>query len=175
MKISLINYITLFALLLLISLSAFLSYKVQRQPKIAYIDINEVYEAFDAKTEREIELEILLNKQKEVLDTLEKEIVGLYDKYELLKSKELENEIILKERNYDRVNEEFKKISTEARNRFLEEVMKQLNDNIAKFGEEKKVDILYGANGNGSIMYANDKYNLTQEAIVFINKTYADE
>ena len=50
--------------------------------------------------------------------------------------------------------------------------MLQLNQYVKEFGEKNSYDIIHGANGNGSLMYAKDILNLTEEVKAFINNKY---
>lgn len=143
--------------------------------KIAYIDINYVYENYNAKAERQVELDYMLDKQKTVLDSFEFDIKGLYDQYELGASKELENEIILKEKNYQRVYDEFSNISNEQRERFINEIMDQINTNVKTFGKENNYKLILGANGSGSLMYAQDEINVSDQVLKYLNSKYEGE
>jgi len=44
---------------------------------------------------------------------------------------------------------------------------------IKQFGEAKKVDVLVGANGLGSVVYYNNAYDITPELIKYVNENYS--
>lgn len=49
-------------------------------------------------------------------------------------------------------------------------IWNSLNNHLIAFGEEKGFDFIFGANGTGTILFANDGKNVTEEFIKFINK-----
>ena len=50
--------------------------------------------------------------------------------------------------------------------------MTQLNEYIEDFGEENKLDYIFGANGTGTIMYGNESKDVTKEVVTYVNKKY---
>lgn len=48
----------------------------------------------------------------------------------------------------------------------------RLNPIINKFGKEKGIDMLIGANGMGTVLYASDTRDVTDELIKYANKNY---
>lgn len=48
----------------------------------------------------------------------------------------------------------------------------RLNPIINKFGKEKGIDMLIGANGMGTVLYASEARDITDELIKYANRTY---
>lgn len=62
---------------------------------------------------------------------------------------------------------------TEQRNKEIEKMIwKRLNPYVAEFGKEKGYSYIYGANGTGNVLYADEKQNVTEELIEYVNKRY---
>jgi outer membrane protein len=60
---------------------------------------------------------------------------------------------------YSRKSEAFDKI-----------IWDQINAKINAYGKEQGYDYIFGAKGDGSIMYASDKKDITKEVIAYINQ-----
>jgi outer membrane protein len=53
-----------------------------------------------------------------------------------------------------------------------DKVWDRLNPVISKFGKEKGLDLLIGANGMGTVLYADDSKDITDDLIRYINENY---
>jgi outer membrane protein len=60
---------------------------------------------------------------------------------------------------YGRKSEAFDKI-----------IWEKINQKVNDYGKEQGYDYIFGAKGDGSIMYASDKKDITKEVIAYINK-----
>jgi outer membrane protein len=49
----------------------------------------------------------------------------------------------------------------------------QLNQYITEYGKTKDYEYILGANGSGSLMYADSTLNITEEVTAFANKKYS--
>jgi outer membrane protein len=56
--------------------------------------------------------------------------------------------------------------------RYTADIWKQINQWVNEYGKQKGFDFILGAAGNGSLMYANEGDDITEEVIVFLNKKY---
>lgn len=141
----------------------------------AYIKIAEVYDEFTLTTELNRKLTSFENNFQYTSDSMKLEITrqeaglkavknpgknDLEMYYTLLRSlEELQT-------NY----EDQKKLMTAE---FNSHISTQLNQYIKEFGEEKGIDMIFGASGDGNIMYAKENNrNITKEVIAYINKVY---
>lgn len=52
------------------------------------------------------------------------------------------------------------------------QILAQLTQYVIEFGKKNNYDIILGADGNGSLMYSKESYNISDEIIVFINNKY---
>jgi len=60
-------------------------------------------------------------------------------------------------------------------NRFTADIWKQINNGVAAFGKEKNYTYIFGAAGDGSLMYADHATDITDEVIKFLNERYERE
>ena len=66
----------------------------------------------------------------------------------------------------DRLSEEYQRKS----DAFDKIIWDQINLKVSEFGKEKGYDYIFGAKGDGSIMYASDSKDVTKELIEYINR-----
>ncbi|MES2701534.1 MAG: OmpH family outer membrane protein [Bacteroidota bacterium] len=53
-------------------------------------------------------------------------------------------------------------------------VWKRLNPLLAAYGKEKKLNIIIGANGMGSVLFVDEYCDITEDVNNYINKRYAE-
>jgi outer membrane protein len=58
---------------------------------------------------------------------------------------------------------------------YSQQIWKQINQYVSDYGKENNFSFIYGASGNGAIMYAQDKYDVTIELTSYINEKYKGE
>jgi len=129
---------------------------IQPTSKIAYVDFNK---------ELEKDFEKIVTTRKYVLDSLKYQITiknGAQDTTGL---------DILK-RSYSYNSQVFEHNNSLLKEQYYEKIVTQLNQYVTDFGKESVYDIVLGANGNGTIMYATPKIDITDEVLVYINSKY---
>ncbi|GFD91569.1 hypothetical protein KUL156_57970 [Alteromonas sp. KUL156] len=67
---------------------------------------------------------------------------------------------------------ELEAIRTYVKKEINKKVWSRLNGYVKEFGEEKKVDLIVGAQGSGNIMYGADDIDYTDEFINYANLKY---
>jgi outer membrane protein len=56
--------------------------------------------------------------------------------------------------------------------KYDEEIITQLNQYVQDYGKEMGYAYIYGNNGEGSLMYADDARVITREMIEYVNNRY---
>ncbi|MBB6499352.1 Skp family chaperone for outer membrane proteins [Pedobacter cryoconitis] len=56
--------------------------------------------------------------------------------------------------------------------KLTQSAIEKLNQFLKQYGKEKNYDIIFIANNTGTIAYANDKYDITDEILKEINRQY---
>jgi outer membrane protein len=104
-----------------------------------------------------------------VLNVQQKKVDSLYQ----LLQKQTKVDAIqeLKQKMYVE-NNKLQNLGAEIKQQINSKVWERLNMYLEEFGKEKKVHLIFGIQGNGNIMYADDAYNFTQEAVQFANSKY---
>ena len=52
------------------------------------------------------------------------------------------------------------------------QILAQLTQYVIEYGKKNNYDIILGADGNGSLMYSKETYNISEDIIVHINNKY---
>ena len=162
-------------LTLIISTIAFAlsGYSLLRKPKYAYVEVNKIIEKYAFAQKAKAELDSIKGsieaEHKQIIDSLE----SMKSRASTVKSpKELgelqKNFIQLKAQE-----NEYKKVSqkrlTEAEQKRMGPVLAKINDFIYNYGKENGYIFIFGAVGNGSMMFADTAYDITEEVIAAIN------
>lgn len=117
-------------------------------------------------------MDFILLKEKREIDSLKIELQAIYNdtlmvgNNRFLKIREIESEVerkvYLASQNEISLTEDYNA-----------QIWTQLNQYIKEFGKSKDLDLMLGANGNGSILYANEAYDLTEECILYVNNKFS--
>ena len=137
------------------------------EKKIVYVEIGKLYKEFKLTKELESQYKNVANARKLFLDSLEIRIRSIMDDNSREKEiNEMKNQYVLKKQQFDEDNN--------AMNTQLNgQIMNQLNQYMTDYGQENGFDFIFGAEGSGAIMYADEKsYNLTEPVLAFINSKY---
>jgi len=139
-----------------------------QQFKMAYIDTFQVFESFDGKKELQKKFDTEMAYKKQILDSMKIQIQSLQQ------SKKadpvfLQNSII----RYQSLDEQFQTVYQEQNKEYMSSIEKQINEYTTLYAKQQGYDYVFGANGNGSLMYANQAQDITQNLIKFINEKYA--
>ena len=76
------------------------------------------------------------------------------------------------QREYTYKETEFQKENQRASNEYYTKIMSRINQYVEEFGKEKRYAIIFGANGQGNIMYAEDSKDITKEVLEYVNSRY---
>lgn len=173
------NKITLAISTIAIILSA-ISISNLNNGDVAYVDINRliheykrtevVQKDFEAKSKilKGGADSLLLEWQSE-LTIYEKERVSMTKKELELKQELLQNKQ-QQINNYQKAIE--KQLEDEDQN-ITQTVINDINDFVNEYGKKRNYKIIYGATGSGSIMYAEDSADLTDEVLLELNREFS--
>lgn len=162
-KIIVVSIISLF-----ISTSTFLYFFLNKE-KIAYVEINDLYSKFELTKSMDQEFKKVVSSRERVLDSMKLELQMM------VKTKmnlEQEKNFVNQRKLFLEKTEQFKQDNQALSQEYLSKIWNRLNRLIKKYGKENGYTYIYGANGEGNLLYANDKKNITNDLIEFINTSY---
>lgn len=73
---------------------------------------------------------------------------------------------------YESKREQFALAEQELSDKYTADIWKQINTHVSEFGKSKGYDFIFGATGDGNLMFAGDAYDVTDDIIVYINQKY---
>lgn len=150
-------------------------YLLLGKKKIAYVDTIYIFENSKMKADLYKKLENDQKIRKTILDSLENEIKTIVSHKPFseidpvyLKVKTLEETYYQKQQKF---TQELKSIADDVNRK----IWNHINESIVQYSKDNKYDYLFGANGQGSIMYAGEPENISETMIEFINNKYEDK
>lgn len=151
---------------LLIAIGAVLYFQ-QQQPKTAYIEFNKVVENFEMTIELQALMDQELNIRKNEIEAIKAEILALAPEDSVLRN--TKGRIVMAK------IQKLEEFSQSKSMEINQQIIGRINEYAEQYGKEEELDYLYGANGNGSLMYASEGRNATEEFTNYINQLYADK
>jgi len=143
--------------------------------KSAFVNLSMVNEKFDMKKDLENKYNETANARSKILDSLKLELILMEKSIENTSNKsELYKYQTLKD-NYFRKEREFSEENSNLTSNLSVEMWKQLNEYIEEYGQKYGYNFIFGAAGNGSLMYARQENDITDDVIRFINEKYHDK
>ncbi len=139
-------------------------YLHSNKEKTAFVLLNDMYQKFELTKELEKKIEAIELQRKNILDSIKFNAMAA----EKSNSKEFEN---LKQLYFYK-EQEFEKSNEQVKQQFDEQIWKQINQYLSDYGKEYKYTYIHGANGNGSMMYVDEKKNITEQVLKYINNKY---
>jgi outer membrane protein len=158
MKLS--TVISIISLVISLGVTAYLA--LQASPsKSGYVINQKVFDEFNGKKHLEASLKDLRAKHKKHLDSL----------MALLTVSDQGNAQAV----YGETLNAFAVQEQELSDRYTTEIWKQINQYITEYGKKNGYGFIYGATGDGSLMFAHEGGDVTPEVITFINAKYEAE
>ncbi len=130
----------------------------RKNRKSGFIVNQKVFNEFLGKKELEKKLTVLRARDRVTLDSL----VGLLES--------TSNTSLLKiyQDRIDNIAISERQLSDQ----YTSDIWKVINESVHEFGEREGYDLIFGAIGSGSLMYANKSQDITDEVIQFVNERY---
>lgn len=162
------------ALLGVLILVALIGFEINKQlQNNAWIDVKRVYNEFEFKKELEKKLKLTEEGKKKLLDSLELDLNLMIRQFQNVKITDTDNKKFeIKRQEYLLKKEHYEQENTELQKNYNEQILAQINQYVNDYCKGEDYDFVFGADGNGSLMYASEKKDITSEIIEFINKKY---
>ena len=155
-------------------------YYSQSKSELVYVDINKLVEGYKrTKVERETfnkkantlkaNVDSLLTDWQDELKNYEKERSSLSKKELELKQQLLQN----KQQQINNYQQAIQKQIQEEDQKMTQTIINDINDYVKEYGKREGYRIIFGAKGNGNIMYAEDGADLTNGVLEGLNNEYS--
>jgi outer membrane protein len=161
------------ALCIFISLATSYLYIQSSEQKTGYMNLSVIYKEFSMKKELENTFTKIQTQRKEALDSMELELELLNKRLNAEgEEKDLVAAFEKRRENYLQYKKQFQDDNELMQQQYTEKINKQLNQYVIDYGKEKDYDYLLGGDGTGTVMFAKDGHNITEEVLEYINKKY---
>jgi outer membrane protein len=174
------NKLPLFLAVVAIAIAAFSIFNSPKSDSLVYVDVNKLMDGYDrTKVERDkfLETEKTLRANVDSLMVDWENEIKQYEKQRTSMSKkelQLKQELLSnKQQQISNYQQAIQKQVQEEDTKATQTVINDINDFIKEYGKEHDYKIIFGASGAGSIMYANEATDLTDEVLVGLNNEYA--
>lgn len=158
-------------LLIVVALGVREIYSYKHENKIAYVEINSLYDSFAFKKEMENKLVNIKRTRKNILDSMQLQLRVLASSLDPKKEKDKLLFEATRE-NYFKREKAFTEDNNALTGEYSASVLKQINQYIQEYGKQHGYTYILGADGNGSIMFADDEKNITEEVLTYLNDRY---
>ncbi|HSH68252.1 MAG TPA: OmpH family outer membrane protein [Bacteroidia bacterium] len=160
--------------ILLCSIVFFLINRTNQNGKLAWININKTYNEFVFKKELETKLATTQQVRKKIIDSLEFELKVLSREIKAEEGKD-KNKISVfetKREHYIGKKNELDEDNAVLEKQYNDQIINQLNQYLKDYGKEQGFRYIFGTDGSGSLMYAVEGDEITEDAIKYINEKY---
>ncbi|MBD3638024.1 MAG: OmpH family outer membrane protein [Crocinitomicaceae bacterium] len=148
----------------------------EEEKKTAFFMSAEVYNEFDYKKELEQELSLIENDVRQSVDSLERDLKLTL---EYLKSISPTDEQLtrfeMKQNYFFQYKQTEEGRYSEKAQEYYGLIWDRINGYVQEYGKDNDYVYIFGANGDGSVMYADDNENITEDLIAYVNSKYAGE
>lgn len=131
--------------------------------KIKFVDTIKLFNEYELTQTMEGRAQVRINDYERVIDSLR----GIY---KLIPDKSKADQIV---NDINVIQNEYKQFREASEAEINKIVWGRLNPIIDEFGKKKGYSMIVGANGMGTILYAEESKNITSELIIYANSTYA--
>lgn len=163
---------------LLISVGA-LGYSIVKIPKVAFIDSDKLLDKYKGMQDARSKFEEKAKVWKSNTDTLKVEFEAALKTYErdrvaMSKAAQIqkEKELRSKQEEIGRYSQAVSQQAEQEDKKLTESVLAHVNSFLKVYGEKHGYNIIFGANGAGSVLYGSDLFDITDEVLLELNGVY---
>lgn len=140
-------------------------------PQTAFVDNQQLFDAFQGRKELENKLQQESNVQKAELDSLKLQIQALQQQASV--DETIRQRLNKMAQQYQRMNQEYQSHYQQKSQEYTEAIWKQISQYTLDYGQSRGYDYVFGIAGQGSLMYGKPQYDITKDVIQYINSKYA--
>jgi outer membrane protein len=144
------------------------------ESKVAYIDLQNVFNDFEMTKQYKKKLEAVVGARKNIADSLQLNLKAKsrsIDAAAKASDQDVEDFVYNKEYYIEKVKQ-FQEDNLALKQQYDAEINKQITQYIKDYGEKSGYRYIFGADGSGIVMYAEQQDNISKEVTEYINKRY---
>ncbi len=159
-----------------LTLSGVAMYKATTVSEVMYVDVPKLFNSFDLKKDLSVKLEGVMTRRNEIIDSLQTELKLLENNLRHEQGSDQIMQAYIKKKEELAVHQNrFAELNAQDAQKYDEQIYTQINQYISEYGKEQKCRFILGANGNGSMLYANQDNDITDEVIAYANFKFNGE
>jgi outer membrane protein len=160
--------------LTLIGLFIFVGYKMPEAPKTAFVHNSALYQEFEMRLELENKYNKSAEQHKAQLDSMLLNLEFTAKQLQLTENPQEQSIRRFKQMEsvYMQLEQQHEEADQKLSQQYYDQIWTQLNQYIQEYGAEHNYQYIYGANGDGTIMYAAENSDITKELTAYINQQY---
>jgi outer membrane protein len=151
--------LTFLNFLLILGVIGYIFYKEKRKPSV-YILTQEVFRNFEGKQELEKKLNNIKSLHKKQLDSVALLIENQRATHLASSLRDMQENFSLTEQHLS--------------GQYTADIWQRINLYLADFAKVNHHDFIFGAAGEGNLMFAHEALDVTKEAVEYINKRYKE-
>lgn len=147
------------------------------QKRSVYVNTGILYSEFELSKELNKDLEKVFNSRKFLLDSLFEDLKQQSTVIQENggKDKGMTERFAVGDREYMYKKEMFEKQNQEMMTEYNAKIWNQINQYLQDYGEDKSYSFIFGATGQGNIMFGDKEEDITKEVVKYINARYNDK
>jgi outer membrane protein len=155
-------------IIILLVVGAFICMPFVIKDKIAYVNFMQIYDGFKMKKELEAKLTLSQQARKNFIDSLENDIREMHPSTD----DKLNAVIGYQKKFIEEKYREFDELNQKQAEDYQKQILLQINTYVKEFGKLNRYQYILGANGEGTLMYAEESKDISAEVLQFINNRY---
>lgn len=157
---------------LLLSISVFIIQPGKK--RVAYVQMESVYNEFQLKSKLETQLKDTEKARKFIIDSLKLQLHQMT--LTLQSMPKVDTSMIrlynLRQQFLNEQEMQFAEDNQVLASEYTDQIWGQINQYTRDFGTENGYDYILGASGDGTLMYANETEDITEDLKVYINSRF---
>jgi outer membrane protein len=146
--------------------------------KVGYIEIKKVFNGFQMKKELEEKFKQTANSREKIVDSLALNLKLISKQLNEQKetkegiNKDLAYMFEIKREEYLKLKGQFTEDNTALSQKYDGQILEQLTQYILEYGKTNNYELIFGADGSGNLMYANEGLNISDDISIYVNNKY---
>lgn len=147
--------------------------------KIAYVDVEELMKGYDETKNMESDLKAKQDKLKFSLDSLALGFQQKVDDYQkkagsmsAQSRQQLEQKLMQEQQQIQGQQQQASQMLQQLSQESFDALSKKVDSFVAEYAKDKGYKIILGTSGRGTVMYGDEKLNVTEQVLEKLNKAY---
>lgn len=161
-------------ILIAILFSVLAFWKASKSHTVAYVRMEDLYNSFTMKQQLEKKLKDTEQARKFLLDSARLKLQVMDNDFRQLPKADTSAllQYSTKQKEYYAMQQQFDEDNQRLAQQYTDQIWAQINQYAKDFGKENDYDFIFGATGDGALMYANEGTDVTEAMKIYINSKY---